>query len=170
MPDDLQDGAMVRDAATTDAAAIADIYNHYISETTVTFEEEPVFPGQMLGRLEEARRALLPWLVAEQGGRVVGYAYASPWKTRTAYRFSVEITIYLSPGLTGGGIGTKLYNQLFQTLEDQPIHAVIAGIALPNDASVGIHQKFGMKKVAHFREVGFKFNTWIDVGYWQRIL
>jgi phosphinothricin acetyltransferase len=114
--------------------------------------------------------AKLPWLVAEDDGRAVGYAYATQWKSRSAYRFAVEITVYLARDHDRRGIGSRLYEELFRLLEAHGIHAVIGGIALPNAASVALHEKFGMKKVAHFVDVGFKFDRWIDVAYWERIL
>jgi len=136
----------------------------------VTFEEQVVADAEMAGRVAQVRAASLPWLVAETGGRVAGYAYAAPWKTRSGYRFSVESTVYLAPGCSGRGIGSQLYGELFPLLEARGVHAVMAGIALPNDASVALHEKLGMRKVAHFAQVGWKLGRWIDVGYWQRIL
>jgi L-amino acid N-acyltransferase YncA len=100
----------------------------------------------------------------------VGYASASPWKSRSGYRFSAEITVYVEPGQEGRGIGSALYGALFPMLQARGVHAVIGGIALPNDASVALHEKFGMRKVAHFQETGYKHGRWIDVGYWERIL
>ncbi len=136
----------------------------------VTFEEEPVAAAEMARRLEEVRSASLPWLVAEAGNQTQGYAYATQWKPRSGYRFSAEITVYLTPDHAGRGIGSKLYGRLFPMLQARRIHAVMGGIALPNGASVALHEKFGMRKVAHFEAVGFKFDRWIDVGYWQRTL
>ena len=159
-----------RAATPSDAAAVADIYNHYVTETIVTFEEEPVAAQAIAGRIEQVQAAALPWLVAEQGSRVVGYAYATRWKARTGYRFSAEITVYLAPDRTGHGIGSVLYGRLFPILQERGVHAVMGGIALPNESSVALHEKFGMRKVAQFDEVGFKFNRWIAVGYWQRLL
>lgn len=158
----------IRAAAPADAAAVAGIYNHYVAETVVTFEEEPLAAAEIERRMEAVRSAGLPWLAAEEGGQVAGYAYATPWKPRTGYRFSAEITVYLAPGHAGRGIGSKLYGQLFPRLQARGIHAVMGGIALPNEASVALHEKFGLRKVAHFAEIGFKFGRWIDVGYWQR--
>jgi phosphinothricin acetyltransferase len=163
-----REGTTVRGATAPDAGAIAEIYNHYVAGTVVTFEEEPVSVAEIARRVEEVRSASLPWLVAEEDGHVVGYAYARPWNPRTAYRFSVEITVYLAPEHAGRGIGSKLYDELFPMLETRHIHAVMGGIALPNEASVALHEKFGLRRVALFAEVGFKFGRWIDVGYWQR--
>lgn len=160
----------IRAAASADVACIAAIYNHYVTQTVVTFEEEVVPAAEIARRIENVRSVSLPWLVAEQAGRVVGYAYAAKWQSRSAYRFSAEVTVYLGPEDTGRGIGSNLYAELFPILQARGIHAVIGGIALPNEASVALHEKFGMRKVAHYHEVGFKFGRWIDVGYWQGAL
>jgi L-amino acid N-acyltransferase YncA len=160
----------IRAAEPSDANAIAAIYNRYVAETVITFEEEPVSPAGMARRIQDVQSASLPWLVAGENGQILGYAYAAPWKTRSAYRFSVEITVYVAIGSVGRGIGSMLYGKLFSMLEALGVHAVIGGIALPNDASVALHEKFGLAKVAHFQQVGFKFNRWVDVGYWERIL
>lgn len=164
------EGVEIREVAPSDAGGIAEIYNHYVAETVVTFEEEPVAAQEIARRIEEVRSASLPWLVAEEDRRVIGYAYATRWRTRTGYRFSVEVTVYLAPDSGGRGVGSKLYGRLFPLLQERGVHAVMGGIALPNDASVALHEKFGMQKVAHFQEVGFKLGRWIDVGYWQRTL
>lgn len=164
------DTLQVRDAVAADAHAVAGIYNHFIVETAVTFEESAVDAADMARRMSEVQGANLPWLVATLGQRVVGYAYASPWRARSAYRFSVEITVYVSHAMAGRGIGSALYSELFERLKARGAHAVIGGITLPNEASVSLHERFGMTKVAHFAEVGFKFGEWRDVGYWERVL
>lgn len=166
----VDDGPVVREAAPSDAQAVTDIYNHYVTQTVVTFEEEPIDAAEMSRRMQEVRSASLPWLVAEERGQVVGYAYATKWRARSGYRFSAEVTVYLASTHGGRGIGSKLYGELFPILQARGIHAVMGGIALPNDASVALHEKFGLRKVAHFEQVGFKFDRWIDVGYWQRTL
>jgi L-amino acid N-acyltransferase YncA len=160
----------IQTAEPSDASAIAAIYNHYVMETVITFEEEPVSDTEMAQRIQDVRATSLPWLVAKENGQILGYAYASPWKSRSAYRFSVEVTAYAAVGRVGHGIGSLLYSNLFSILETLDVHAVIGGIALPNDASIALHEKFGLAKVAHFQQVGFKFNRWIDVGYWELIL
>ena len=162
--------ALIRVAGQADAVGIADIYNHYIANTAVTFEENAVAAADMGGRIRAAARLDLPWLVADEKGEITGYAYASKWNGRCAYRHSVEITVYLSPGRANQGLGSMLYEALFAQLRKQSVHVVIGGIALPNPASIALHEKFGIKKVAHFEQVGFKFGQWIDVGYWQGIL
>lgn len=163
-------GPIVRPATAADAAALARIYNHFIAHTIVTFEEEPVTAGEMARRVDEVQAASLPWLVVEAGAVVAGYAYASKWRVRRAYRFSAEVTVYLAPDQGGRGLGTALYTRLLDDLRARGVHAVLGGIALPNDASIALHEKLGFRKVAHFEQTGFKFARWIDVGYWQRLL
>jgi len=158
---------MIRDAKLCDAAALTDIYNYYILNTVVTFEEQPITALEMSNRITEVTDAELPWLVAEQNHMIVGFAYASKWKGRCAYRYSAEVTIYLSHSMTSNGIGSALYSELFLRLRANSIHVVLGGISLPNDASIALHEKFGMSKAAHFDEVGFKFGNWVDVAYWQ---
>jgi phosphinothricin acetyltransferase len=159
--------ATLRTAREDDAAALTMIYNHYIRDTIITFEEVPIGADEMGQRMADVASGGLPWLVATDDDRVIGYAYATPWRPRTAYRFAVESTIYLAPDLLGNGIGTMLYGALLDRLREGGIHAIIGGIALPNAASIRLHEKLGMHKVAHFEAVGFKFGQWIDVGYWQ---
>ncbi|MEO0802470.1 MAG: N-acetyltransferase family protein [Cyanobacteria bacterium J06642_2] len=160
---------MIRSAEFSDVAAIASIYNHYIENTVVTFEETPVSSAEIRARLETIKDFDFPWLVAEEEGRVIGYAYAARWKERIAYRYSAEVTIYLSPDSTSKGLGTQLYRSLFNSIR-KDVHVLIGVITLPNPASVAIHEKFGMIKVAHFQEVGYKFGQWLDVGCWQKIV
>lgn len=160
---------LIRLATKDDAPVIAEIYNYYIRETTVTFEETPVTPEKIAIRLEGIL-ASYPWTVYELDGRIEGYAYAGPYHSRCSYRHTVEITIYLRNEVGGKGIGTALYEDLFARLDKLPIHAIIGAIALPNPASVAIHEKFGMEQVGHFKEVGRKFDQWLDVGYWEKIL
>jgi phosphinothricin acetyltransferase len=160
----------IRPATDADAPAIADIYNYYVAHSIVTFEEEPVAAEEIARRITAVQGAGLPWLVADVDGQIAGYAYATRWKERIGYRFSVETTIYLAQGLSGRGLGTKLYSELFRILEASGIKSAIGGIALPNAASVALHEKMGMKKVAEFERVGVKFGQWLNVGYWQRSL
>lgn len=164
---DIMESPLIRHVTEDDAESIVGIYNYYIQNTVITFEEEVVSAQEMSDRIGEVASSSLPWLVAEQDGKVVGYAYATKWKGRCAYRFSVECTVYLAPSFVGSGLGTGLYTALFSELRNKKLHVVIGGIALPNPASIALHEKFGMTQVAHFKEVGFKFGKWIDVGYWQ---
>lgn len=160
----------LRSALPTDAEVIARIYNYYIQNTVITFEEEPVSAEAMAARIADVQDSSLPWLVAEVDGALVGYAYASKWKIRSAYRYSVETTIYLEHGRERLGIGKRLYSELLSLLRARGIHVAIGGAALPNEASVALHEKLGFERVATFRQVGFKLNKWVDVGYWQLML
>jgi phosphinothricin acetyltransferase len=160
----------IRDATPADAAAIAEIYNWFVAETVVTFEEEPVTAFEMARRMADLTAGGWPWLVAVENDTVVGYAYGSQWKPRAAYRFSSEVTVYLRRGEEGRGVGSTIYGALLERLRVKKVHAVMGGIALPNDASVRLHEKLGFKKVAHFERQGFKMNRWVDVGYWQLLL
>jgi phosphinothricin acetyltransferase len=121
----------------------------------------------MAQRVSDVQDAGLPWLVLEVEGRVRGYAYATRWRVRPAYRNSVESTVYLEHDAAGSGWGTDLYLALIDALRGKGLHLVIGGIALPNERSIALHEKLGFAKVAHFSEVGFKFGQWHDVGYWQ---
>ncbi len=155
---------MIRKIQIDDAKKICDIYNYYIKSTIITFEEELVSEVEMTDRIKSAT---LPWLVFEENEKIPGYAFASEWKSRCAYKYSVEISIYLDTNFKGKGIGQQLYNELLQQLKELKYQTIIAGISLPNEASVKFHEKFGFEKVAHFKKVGYKFNKFIDVGYWQ---
>jgi phosphinothricin acetyltransferase len=157
---------VVRKVVEADAAAICDIYNHYVARTIITFEQDPVAPEDMAGRIRQIG-AEYPWLVAESGQAVVAYAYATRWRSRAAYDSTVESTIYVRNGSTGKGIGFPLYRALLEALLRQSLHAVVGCIALPNPDSVAFHEKCGFRKVAHFPQVGRKFGEWVDVGFWQ---
>lgn len=161
---------MIRLALPADAEAIARIYNHFILNSVSTFEEQVITPQAIEERMQKISAASLPWLVAESSSKIVGYAYASGWKDRSAYRYSVECSVYIDPDSLGVGIGSKLYETLLADLRQKKVHAVIGGISLPNEASARLHEKFGFRKVAHFKEVGYKFGQWVDVGYWQLVL
>jgi L-amino acid N-acyltransferase YncA len=160
---------MIRDVEARDAEAICDIYNYFIKHSIITFEERSISVEDMRGRIRETT-ASYPWLVYQREDRVLGYAHASQWKNRYAYRYSVESTVYIAPDFVGQGIGSELYGGLISLLQESGFHSVIGGIALPNPVSVALHEKMGFEKVAHFREVGWKFERWIDVGYWELTL
>ena len=161
---------MLRPATPADAPAIAAIYNHYVLSTIITFEEEPVTEADMAGRIRETLATPLPWFVWDENGRVLGYAYASKWKSRCAYRYAVEASVYLDQSATARGLGTKLYTALIADVKARGMHAIIGGAALPNPPSIALHEKLGFTKIAQFREVGRKFEKWIDVGYWELLL
>lgn len=160
----------IRPAVPADSAQVADIYNYYIDTSHATFELEPVDAVEMEMRLRETFDRGYPFYVAGEGGQITGYAYGRYFRPRAAYRHSVEISVYIRNGYEGCGIGRKLYDELLPVVLKGDFHAVIAGISLPNDASIRLHESYGFEKVAHFREVGFKLGRWIDVGYWELLI
>lgn len=160
---------MIRNVTGSDADRICTIYNEYITNTKITFEETPVTSEEIISRIQIVTENY-PWLVYEEEGMLLGYTYATHWKQRPAYRHTVETAIYLDSGHLGKGIGSKLKGAMIEALRERGFHCVISGVALPNPASIAMCEKFGFEKIAHFKEVGYKFNKWIDVAYWQLIL
>jgi phosphinothricin acetyltransferase len=160
---------MIRQATRQDADQIAAIYNYYVERTVITFEEELVTAAEMAERIARVSAAH-PWMVLEEGQKLCGYAYATRWRERAAYRHSVESTVYLAPECKGRGLGTILYTALIGRLRSAGVHCVLGGIALPNAASVALHEKLGFRQVADLKEVGQKLDRWVDVGYWELIL
>jgi phosphinothricin acetyltransferase len=160
---------MIRKVTLEDAREIAEIYNYYVLNSCVTFEELEVSAEEMRGRIE-AVNLKFPWLVFEKDSEILGYAYATMWKPRSAYKHTAESTVYLKREAIKNGIGSLLYKELLCQLTDLGFHAIIGGISLPNEASIALHEKFGFEKIAHFKEVGFKFKKWIDVGYWELLI
>lgn len=160
----------VRDAERHDAEAVAAIYNHHVLNTIVTFEEVAIASDELWGRIEELCGQGMPWLVAERGGVVVGYAYGGKWHRRAAYRYSSEVTVYVAVEHVRTGVGVALYSELLPRLKSLGMRTALGGIALPNEGSVALHERFGFAKAAHYSQVGFKLGRWIDVGYWQLML
>ncbi len=152
-----------------DAAALCAIYNPYVRDTVISFEQSPVSEAEMATRIRDTT-AHYPWLVAEADGKVAAYAYATRWRTRAAYDWALESTVYVDKAYTGRGIAKPLYLELLRELKSRGTRAVVGCIALPNDASVALHEKCGFVKVAHFPQVGRKFERWVDVGFWQATL
>lgn len=160
----------VRPANGADCEQLVGMYNFYIQTSTVTFEEVNLTAGQLAGRMERVQSQKLPWLVAELDQTLLGYAYAAPWRERSAYRYTVEVSAYVAPDQAGCGIGTCLYRALLPQLEALPLRTAVAVIPLPNPASVALYEKLGFAKAAHLEAIGFKLGRWVDVGYWQRDL
>ena len=157
----------IRPVEAADHERITSIYNHYIVNTIISFEEEIVSVEQMRRRIERVQTGY-PYLVAEAEGIVVGYAYATHFRERHAYRFSTETTVYVDPQAIAAGCGTALYGELIADLKIRGFKMAIGGgVSLPNDASVRLHEKLGFEKIAHFSNVGRKFDKWVDVGFWQ---
>ncbi len=162
----------IRDAKATDLPRLLDIYNHYIAHTHVTFDIDCTSLEER-GRWFDAFSNQGPHrlLVAEGHGRVQGYASSREFRSRSAYSRSVETSIYLDPEECGSGVGTSLYGHLLDDLEeDVTVHRAFGGVALPNEASIGLHQRLGFKRVATFSEVGFKFGRYWDVAWFERAL
>ena len=157
---------MVRAVTIEDAKQLVDIYNYYVLNTIVTFDDVVFNVGAFKDKIETICRTY-PFIVFEENNIVLGYAYANKWREKPAYKHTVESTVYLHYEAHGKQIGTKLYTELLKQLKEQNYHAVIGGLTLPNEASVKLHEKFGFKQVAHFKEVGLKFGKWLDVGFWQ---
>jgi L-amino acid N-acyltransferase YncA len=140
-----------------------------VTDNWVSFELDAPTPEDMAGRIAE-HGASHAWLVAEIGGAVAGYAYGSPHRTRAAYASSCDVAVYVGPEHARQGIGRALYGELLPLLAGKGFHAAFAGIALPNDASVALHEAMGFTPVGIYREVGWKLAGWRDVGWWQRLL
>lgn len=163
----------VRAGTEDDLAALTDIYNHYIRETPITFDISPITPDErrpwLLSHPEDGPHRLL--VAQPRGGRrILGYASSSPFRPKAAYATSVETSIYLAPDAGGHGLGTLLYTALFEALADEDVHRAYAGVTLPNEASMRIHQRFGFKQIGVYEEVGRKFDTYHDVAWLEKRL
>ncbi|GAA2756337.1 GNAT family N-acetyltransferase [Actinopolymorpha rutila] len=163
------DDVKVRDATTDDAEACAAIYAPYVEKTTITFEIDPPTPEAMAVRIDSALRTHA-WLVLEEQGRVVGYAYGGPFKARAAYRWSCEVSVYLELGRRRSGGGRALYEALLTRLAERGFRTAAAGMTLPNDASVGFHRAMGFEPVGTYRRIGWKHGAWRDVAWVQKDL
>lgn len=152
-----------------DAAACAAIYAPFVTDSVISFENEPPGEAEMSARIE-ALGGRYPWLVAESRGRVLGYAYASPHRERSAYRWAADVAIYVAPEHQGRGIGRALYEALFELVGAQGVRMACAGITLPNEASVALHVKVGFQLVGTYRRIGWKLGGWHDVAWYQRPL
>ncbi|MGB1269434.1 MAG: GNAT family N-acetyltransferase [Flavobacteriaceae bacterium] len=157
---------MIRPVCLNDAKAITDIHNYYILHSIANLEEHCT-PVSVIEDRIKTTTTDFPWLVYEHHNDVIGYAYANVWKPRSGYRQTAETTVYLKHNIPQRGIGTALYEELIKQLKDLSFKELIGGISLPHPQSVGLHEKMGYKKVAHFSNVGYKFGQWVDVGYWQ---
>ena len=163
-------GPVVRDARPAeDAAACAAIYRPYVLETAITFELTPPGAAEMQARIERAQHSHA-WLTAERDGRIVGYAYGGAFRSRPAYRYACEVSIYLETGLRRTGTGTTLYSALLDRLTAQGYFMALGGITVPNQASLGLHAALGFEAVGTYRRVGWKFDRWHDVAWTQREL
>ncbi len=149
-----------------DAEAIANIYAPYVTDTVISFEYEPPTATEMAGRIERLTKTHA-WLVAEDGGEIIGYAYGCPHRERAAYQWATEVSVYVDPRHQRRGAGRVLYEALFVPLAERGYRIALGGIALPNDASVALHQACGFERVGVYRGIGFKQDAWWDVEWWQ---
>jgi L-amino acid N-acyltransferase YncA len=159
----------IRRASAEDAEVCAAIYAPYVTDSWVSFEDSAPDSAEMARRIAEYG-ASHGWLIAEHEGQVSGYAYASPHRARGAYRTSCDVAVYVGPGSVRRGIGRALYAELLPAMKAKGLHAAFAGIALPNEASIALHEACGFTPVGIYREVGWKLGGWRDVGWWQRLL
>ena len=162
-------GVTVRVATVLDAAVVAAIYAPAVVDTIISFELEPPTTDAMAKRIASTLPTH-PWLVAERDGAVVGYAYGSRHRQRAAYRWSVDVAVYLREDARRQGIGRALYERLVEILKTQGFHMAYGGIALANPASVGLHEAVGFEFLCVYKEVGYKMGRWVDVGWWQLAL
>ncbi len=158
--------AILRVAKPEDARAIAAIYAPYVRDTVISFETDPPDEAEMRRRIGVTLENY-PWLVAELSGRVAGYAYASQHRTRLAYRWGCDVAVYLSPEAKRQRIGTALYTELMAILSRQGFRHAFGGIALPNPASIALHERLGFRHLGTYSDVGYKLGAWHDVGWWQ---
>lgn len=157
----------VRDATPDDAAACAAIYAPYVRDTVITFESDPPSREEMARRIAEAQ-SRFAWLVLDDGSRVLGYAYGGPYKARAAYRWACEVSVYLAPDAQGRGGGRALYEALLDRLAERGYRMAVAGMTLPNAASIGLHRALGFEPVGTWRRIGWKHGSWHDVAWVQR--
>ena len=160
---------MIRKVTFNDAQELVDIYNYYVINSIVTLDLVAFSTRHFEEKIKEIS-SQFPFIVYEEQGEIIGYAYANTFRTKPAYKKSVELTVYIKHTSIGKQIGKKLYTELIKLLKEQNYHVLIGGLTLPNDASVKLHEYFGFEKVAHFKEVGYKFDKWHDVGFWQLTL
>lgn len=159
----------VRDASERDGEACGGIYAPYVTDTAISFEIDPPSPAEMAERIATAARTHA-WVVLESEGRVVGYAYGGRLNARAAYRFSCEVSVYVERGRRRTGAGRALYDALFSRLAERGYRTAVAGMTLPNDASVGLHRAMGFEPVGTYRRIGWKHGAWHDVAWAQRTI
>ncbi len=159
----------IRKVQLNDVKRIKEIYNHYIANTILTFETDVLSDEQILARIQKYTPQY-PWYVAEVDNKVIGYAYASEFIERTAYKFTSEITIFIDKNFTKGGAGKALLSQLIKDMQAMEFTALVSIIALPNAASIKLHKAFGFESVGHLKKAGYKLGKWVDVEMWELLL
>jgi L-amino acid N-acyltransferase YncA len=160
---------MIRSADQGDAARCAEIYRPFVTDSWVSFEIDPPDEAEMAKRIGDYGRTH-GWLVFETGGKIAGYAYGSPHRTREAYQTSCDVAVYVDPAFARQGVGRALYAALLPLLRERGYHAAFAGIGLPNEGSIGLHEAMGFTPVGVYKEVGWKMGGWRDTSWWQRLL
>lgn len=160
---------MIRPVSLEDAEELVNIYNYYVNHSIVTLDLIPFSKFDFEEKITSISDKF-PFIVFEEANEILGYAYANIFRTKPAYQNTVELTVYIKQTALGKQIGKKLYSELLQQLRAKKFHIAIGGLTLPNEASVKLHEYFGFEKVAHFKEVGYKFDKWHDVGFWQLTL
>ena len=161
---------LIRQASPSDAEPIQAIYAPIVANTAISFEEMPPTSQEIAIRITDTLDKGYPYLVADRDGLAIAYAYAGPHRARPAYRWSVDVTVYVAEEARGSGVGRSLYTELLESLHQAKFHAAFAGIALPNPGSIALHEAVGFEHVGIYRDVGYKFGRWHDVGWWQRTL
>jgi L-amino acid N-acyltransferase YncA len=160
---------LIRLGVPDDGESVARIYAPYVADGPTSFEIEVPSAAEMARRIVETQ-ATHPWLIYEESGLVGGYAYATKHRARSAYQWSCEVSVYVDPACRRRRIGQALYTSLFRILAAQGFANAYAGVTLPNDASVGLHESLGFEPIGVFRQIGFKLGEWHDVGWWQLAL
>ena len=158
---------MIRFATEKDAAAILEIFAPVAQSTATSFQTEPLSVEIQAKKIKDVT-VTFPWLVFEDEGRIIGYAYASAHRSLGAYRWSCEVSVYVAPVAYRRGVGSKLYEKLFELLRKQGYYNAYAGITLPNEASVRLHESMGFERFCTFESIGYKLGKWHDVGWWKR--
>ena len=160
---------MIRNVRESDCKAIAEIYNAYVTGSTISFETDVVSEDEMGKRISNIS-SVFPYLVYETDGQIAGYCYAHAWKERAAYKHTLETTVYLNPQYTGKGIGYELMLRLISECRKRGIKALVACITYGNEASIKLHTKLKFKEVSHFEKVGYKLGQWLDVSDYELLL
>lgn len=158
--------ASIRPATQADVRQMLDIYAPVVRDTTISFETEPPSLDEFRERVRSVTE-WMPWLVCDDQGKIAGYVYASPFKTRAGYQWSCELTVYVHPDYRRRGVGRALYTTLFKCLTAQGYCIAVATITIPNPASIALHESMGMRRVGTYESVGHKFGEWLDDGVWQ---
>lgn len=161
---------LIRSANTNDSKVISDIFNHYVVNSFFTFEENPISTEGMQQKISEILDANLPFLVIINNDIILGYCNLHNWNNRLAYQHTKELSIYLNPNFTKKGIGSLLLSELLKNLNRESIHCILSTIAIPNEASVALHKKFGFEQASHMKQVGKKHGEWRDIEHWELIL